>query len=244
MRGLMRILLNIGNTHTQAAMATGEELGPITTWDSRHLLSALPQLLTQCEPQGKVLAACVVPQLRQKLQERLGERIAFVTCESYPHLDFSRYDRQALGGDRIANIAAAAAWSDGAPVLVLDCGSAITSEAITGEGIFQGGVILPGRTMQRRALATFTAQLPEIPTDAEMPPGCGKNTAQAIKAGVDWGALGAVKEIIAQTQKLSEFSDCKVLIIGGDAQFFTQNIPGSIAGPEDFTLQGVQLAQM
>jgi len=241
----MRLLLNIGNTHTQIAPETDLGVGEISTLDSPRLPEALPAFLQrQDDPQCRLLAACVVPALRQALQERLGERIAFVSCRAYPNLDFSSYDTTTLGADRIANAAAAVHCCGGAPVLVLDCGSAITSEAVAHGALFCGGVILPGRALQRRALAAFTAQLPEIPLDDDLPAPCGKNTAQAIQAGVDLGLLGAVREIIARTRALPEFTACSVLAVGGDAPFFVRNIPGLVAGPADFTLQGVRLAQL
>ena len=241
----MRLLLNIGNTHTQIAPETELGVGEISILDSSRLLEVLPAFLQrQDEPQCRLLAACVVPALRQALQECFGERIAFVSCNAYPNLDFSGYDTTTLGADRIANVAAAAHCCGGAPVLVLDCGSAITSEAVAHGTLFRGGVILPGRALQRRALAAFTAQLPEIPMDEDIPTPFGTNTAQAIKAGIDLGLLGAVREIIARTRNMPEFATCSVLAVGGDAQFFIRNIPGLIAGPADFTLQGVRLAQL
>lgn len=240
----MRILLNIGNTHSQFALETAQGVGKISTLNSRELCAELAVLLAQqATDDWQMLAACVVPALRQALQERFGRQIAFVSCESYPQINFERYDTRTLGADRIANVAAAVDWRPGAK-LILDCGTAITSEAVSAEAEFFGGVILPGRAMQRRGLGTFTAQLPEIALEDDFPPALGTTTVQAIKAGVDLGALGAVKEIIARTHTIPEFAECEVLAIGGDAPFFVKNIPGLLAGPADFTLRGVRLAQV
>jgi len=187
-------------------------------------------------------AACLVPAVRELLHERYPGRFMFVSAASYPWIDFSSYDISTLGADRIANAAAAQALDDGA-ILVLDCGTCITSEAIDAKGTFRGGAILPGRAMLRKSLASFTAQLPEIPMSMQCPSALGQNTAEAIAAGVDLGIIGAVKEIISKTRQAPGLEKCRIIAIGGDAQFFKQNIAGLQQGEANFTLQGISLAK-
>ncbi len=239
----MRFLLNIGNTHTQIARedAAGVEL--FETIPTAGLLQhSSVASLDQQSGDWSAKASCVVPAVQKFLQKRYPGRILFISAASYPGIDFSRYDVRTLGADRIANAAAAQALKAGS-VLVVDCGTCITTEAIDAGGIFRGGAILPGRAMLRRALSVFTAQLPEIPIRRNSPPPLGRNTVEAIAAGVDLGALGAVGEIISKTKQEPGLEQCRVIAVGGDAAYFIENIPGLEAGSDAFTLRGISLAK-
>jgi len=84
--------------------------------------------------------------------------------------------------------------------IVVDLGTAITVDLVESDGAFAGGAILPGIGMAGRALADQTDALPHIVLKpAEAPPSpVGKTTKSAIEAGLYWGAVGAVGELIAQ----------------------------------------------
>jgi type III pantothenate kinase len=87
--------------------------------------------------------------------------------------------------------------------VVVDLGTAITVDLLDAEGAFCGGAILPGIALSARALEEHTDALPRIELDhLEKPPAAvGKSTAPAIEAGLYWGAVGAVRELIAQMSK-------------------------------------------
>ena len=92
----------------------------------------------------------------------------------------------------------------------------------------------------RRALNAGTAQLPEVPLADAPPEHPGKNTADAIRLGVDGGALGMVREVGRRLSAGLELGS--VILTGGDAAFFAPHFPNwRVAAPE-FTLQGIRLA--
>ena len=225
------ILLDIGNTHTRIARSDGAAIRILRTLATAELSAAD---LPDGEP---VAAVSVVPLAAERLKSR---RIEFVTAENCGDLiDFSAVDSSTLGADRAANAIAAAEFYE-LPALVVDCGSAITCELV-GEGRkFLGGAIAPGRKLQRLALHTGTAQLPEIALAPTPPQAPGRTTAEAIRLGVDAGAVGTVRElarIMGNAAKLRS-----IILTGGDAGFFAAAFPGWSVAPEDFTLQGVRLA--
>ena len=101
------------------------------------------------------------------------------------------------------------------PAIVVDFGTAITVDLVTAEGEFAGGAILPGLRMQARSLHQGTASLPEItlelegassqdaagpivPLGSRSPAAVGTSTEGAIAAGIYWGGVGAVRELIAR----------------------------------------------
>jgi len=81
------------------------------------------------------------------------------------------------------------------PLLVVDAGSAITVDVVSADGVFQGGAILPGFAASAIALARISPKLPQIDvtqiSSAAYP---GRNTEEALAAGVYWGAVGAVRQ--------------------------------------------------
>jgi type III pantothenate kinase len=87
--------------------------------------------------------------------------------------------------------------------VVVDLGTAITVDLLEADGAFCGGAILPGTALSARALAEHTDALPRVDLDhLEHPPAAvGKSTVRAIEAGLYWGAVGAVRELIAQMTK-------------------------------------------
>jgi type III pantothenate kinase len=82
--------------------------------------------------------------------------------------------------------------------IVLDLGTAIKVDVVTSAGAFAGGAILPGLAMSARALEEQTDALPRVAVDQwqSPPPALGKSTEPAIEAGLFWGAVGAIRELV------------------------------------------------
>src|SRR5262249_37288876 len=94
------------------------------------------------------------------------------------------------GSDRaLAVFGATRIVPPGRPGLVVMCGTAITVERITTEGVWQGGAIAPGLGQTARALNLMTAQLPFIEL-SHTPPACGRGTVDSLKAGLILGLVG------------------------------------------------------
>ena len=225
------ILLDIGNTHTRIARSDGAAIRILRTIPTAELtVGDLPA-------DGPVAAASVVPEAAERLKPRGVEFITAARCGGL--IDFSGVDASTLGADRAANAIAAAEFYE-LPALVVDCGSAITTELVDEKRRFLGGAIAPGRMLQRRALHAGTAQLPEVALAASPPTGSGRTTAEAISLGVDAGTIGMVRELVRVMGEAVKLRT--VILAGGDAKFFAAAFPEWRVAPEDFTLQGVRLA--
>jgi type III pantothenate kinase len=129
------------------------------------------------------------------------------------------------GSDRaLAVYGALELMQPGQPGLVIMCGTAITVERITAEGIWQGGAIAMGLGLAARALHHFTAQLPLIDL-SEGPPRWGRGTAASLEAGVFWGTVGGIRElIIRQVEDLG--ARPWLVWTGGDAERLAAWITG------------------
>lgn len=104
-----------------------------------------------------------------------------------------------------------------APLITVDCGTAVTINAANTRRKCLGGAILPGVGTQLRALHHFTQLLPEVEPGFEDATS-GTNTAQAMRIGVVRGIGGAIKEIVESiVGKEFQGESPLVFITGGDA---------------------------
>ena len=106
---------------------------------------------------------------------------------------------QRVGMDRLlAAVAANQLRAADRAAIVVDLGTAIKVDLVTTGGAFAGGAIMPGLSMAARALAEQTDALPlvEVGHWESPPPSLGKATTAAIEAGLFWGAVGAIRELI------------------------------------------------
>jgi type III pantothenate kinase len=124
-----------------------------------------------------------------------------------------------LGIDRaLATIAVNRIQLPETPAIIISLGTACTVNLISGDGVFLGGAILPGLGMAGEALHIGTTSLPMIsPDDWVLPDNAvGKNTSEAIAAGVFWGTVGAIDRLI-QEQQRALATKPQLFLTGGDA---------------------------
>jgi type III pantothenate kinase len=132
-----------------------------------------------------------------------------------------------VGIDRLlAAFAANRLREPGKAAIVVDVGTAITVDLLTVEGAFAGGAILPGIAISALALADQTDALPQLEIDSldEPPVALGKSTTEAIEAGLYWGAVGAVRELIGQLS--AGFTESPEIFLTGGASSHVAGLLG------------------
>lgn len=151
-----------------------------------------------------------------------------------------------VGVDRLANaLAARHLCRTGQGAIVVDAGTALTVDLVDEAGTFAGGAILAGPRLAARALQHGTATLPEAPLPTPPAPAAvGKSTVGAIQAGLVWGAVGAVRELVGRmTAELSV--PPAVVVTGGDAPWLAPALSDehlAIEVHEHLTLVGAWIA--
>lgn len=117
-----------------------------------------------------------------------------------------------IGSDLVSNAyAAASIYKD--DCIVVDFGTALSVTVVSKDYHVKGVAIAPGLKTAMKALHGNTAQLPEVPLSLPAS-AIGKNTTHAIQAGVLWGYVGLVKEIVHRMK--GELGDSyKVIATGG-----------------------------
>ena len=136
-----------------------------------------------------------------------------------------------VGADRIVNaIAAFEKFGKGlgAPLIVLDFGTATTLDAITAKGEYLGGAICPGVTISADALFQRAARLPRI--DVRKPASViGQTTVGAMESGLFYGYVGMVEGLVRRMSAE----------LGGDAICVATGGLASIISPETTLIQHV-----
>jgi len=118
---------------------------------------------------------------------------------------------ETVGADRLAQ--ASAAWArTRAACVVVSMGTAITIDAVNARGEFVGGLIAPGLRLMARALHEHTALLPEVAPGRMRSP-LGRDTREAIRAGVSFAAEGLIRAALSRHRG-------RVYGTGGDAPLF------------------------
>lgn len=151
-----------------------------------------------------------------------------------------------VGMDRLANaVAANRLRAPGNSAIIISMGSAITVDLVSAAGAFAGGAIMPGMAMAARALEEFTDLLPLVEVH-EPPAPLGKSTVEAIRAGVYWGAVGAVRELVSRLAE--RHAPVEILLTGGAAPDFAAVLTKEEDPPLRFvpnlTLSGIAIAAM
>ncbi len=134
-----------------------------------------------------------------------------------------------VGADRLFAARGAAEWVGGSAIVV-DAGTALTVDAVRWEGpggappAFLGGAIAPGPGLLARALAEGAARLPRIePRPA--PPALGRETREAISAGVGVGLWGAAAELARRVGLEAGLAGAPRVLTGGARGFLLEPVP-------------------
>ncbi|PIF05855.1 MAG: type III pantothenate kinase [Draconibacterium sp.] len=221
----MNLVIDIGNTRTKFSVFNrGEVLitVPVEEFDPGHV----DILLDEHPGLNQAILASVKeysPQLREKLQQKFD---LFIELDENTPLPIENLyqSKNTLGKDRIAAVVGAFDLYPGENVLVIDAGTAITYDFINELGQYLGGNISPGIEMRLKALHTFTGKLPLV-KQRDWNRLFGTSTEEAILGGV---LNGIVYETDKTIDTFKEFyKNLKVIITGGNAQFFDKKLKNS-----------------
>ncbi len=143
-----------------------------------------------------------------------------------------------IGPDRIVD-AVAAYEKYGGPVIVIDFGTATTYDVVSGDGVFEGGVISPGIRTSARALWGDAAMLPEI--EIKKPDSViAKETVSSMQGGLVFGYIGQTEYIIKKI-KAAGFADAKVVATGGLGNIIVPETDVIDIYDPNLTLEGLRL---
>ena len=230
----MILTIDIGNTHTSAALFDGPDtphhwtLATVLHRTADEYFVVVDRLLSvdgvdRSRIRGAIIAS-VVPPLTAVWGDLAGrlvgkDNVLIMDAETPTGVE-NRYDSpRDVGADRLANAVAAKA-ACGCPVIVVDFGTATTLDVVSTDGAYLGGAILPGLDLSAEALYTKTARLPRV---SVVDPGSaiGNSTDRSIQAGIFYGTLGAIDSLI-ERMWAELGGPCAVLATGGNGEAFAR----------------------
>lgn len=206
------LTIDIGNTSTKLGVFEDERL--IHAVHGRGLgPEAVEAMLDYCSVDG--IAYCAAGNDEFGIRAALEDGdIPFLALDSARlPIEVDYLTPSTLGQDRIA--AAVGAVTPGGSALVVDAGTALTCDAVV-NGRFIGGNISPGVGLRFESLHQYTARLPLVSAEGDLPQ-FGVDTLTAIRAGV---VGGVTAEIVNDYRNLTtRFADhdIKLILTGGDA---------------------------
>jgi type III pantothenate kinase len=194
----MLLLIDAGNTRIKwalagdnAALGQWSDAGAVAHSELNHLPARW-----QDQPITRAIVANVAGlKVRDQLQLMLATT-AITWFASVPELAGMRNayrNPSQLGCDRFAAAIGARALEPGKALIVATCGTATTIDAVSADGVFLGGMILPGLGLMASSLARNTAQLPQIAASDALRAGFADNTDDAILSGCLSAQAGAIE---------------------------------------------------
>ncbi len=143
-----------------------------------------------------------------------------------------------VGADRIVN-AVAGYEKFRTPLIIVDFGTATTFDYVNGKGEYCGGAIAPGLMISMEALFQKASKLPRV--EIIKPPGIiAKNTVNSMQAGIFYGYVGLVEEIVGRMKRESR-ENPKVIATGGLAGLVAPESKTIDAVEEYLTLEGLRI---
>ena len=199
----MLLLVDAGNTRVKWALA--QETAAPGEWiaSGAALHADLDTAGAGWQGQGvtrAIVANVAGIDVRERLAQLLGPIATewFVSSAERAGLVNGYREPARLGCDRFAAAIGARALAPGRALVVATCGTATTIDAVSADGRFVGGMILPGLALMAGSLARNTAQLPRAMADGAPPPLFADNTNDAIVSGCLSAQAGAIERAVAQ----------------------------------------------
>ena len=191
--------------------------------------------------EGSIVSSVVPPLLnsfKTAIRKLTGKSCLIVGPGIRTGLNIRMDNPAELGGDLIVAAVAGIAQY-GAPLLLVDMGTATTITAVDADGCFVGGCICPGVKISMEALTGRTAQLPGISLDKPQR-AIGKNTRDCMRSGIMLGAAAMLDGLLDRMeQELG--APTKVVATGGISRFVLPLCRREILYDGSLMLKGLQL---
>lgn len=198
----------------------------------------LAEVVAPAQPMHAVVSCVAGEEVRAVLAEGLGRMGSMALWLQARADDFgvhNRYDEPAqLGADRYALLVAGVQLGL-APCVIVGAGTAVTVDALDGNGTFLGGLIAPGPELMRQALGTGTAGVRTLTGRVQDFP---RSTGDAVETGI-WRALtGAVEDMRGRLSRATG-RPVAVVLTGGEAQALAAHVSEPRRVVEDLVLEGL-----
>ena len=250
----MLLVIDVGNTNMEFGIYRGEELiGSFRLMtDANRTSDELGLWLCQYFQRfglelgqvEDVVIGSVAPQVMHTLSRAIrtyvGREPLVVDDGLDPGLPYAAGGGdERLGPDRAAaDVAAIVKY--GAPVIVLDFGTATTLDAVSRDGVYLGGCITAGVRVSVDGLFQKTALLPRVEL-VKPDTVLGLTAVGQIQAGAVLGYIGAIEYLIRQARAEMGEPEAKVVATGGLSRMVADNTGLIDAVDPQLVLDGLRM---
>lgn len=248
----MLLCLDVGNTHILGGIYKEGQLAARFRY-ATNMIGTADQLgiflinilqTNNIDPKEiTATAVCsVVPSydytIRHTISMYLKSQYFFLQAGVKTGLNVKVKNPNEVGADRIANAIGGVNAYPNKNLVIIDMGTATTLCVVAKNRDYLGGAIMPGMRLAMQSLSSSTAKLTEV--DIEKPTAfIGRTTRESIQAGLYYGQLGALKEIIAGIRNdIFNNEEATVIGTGGFSQLFRDKNLFDVILP-DLVLQGL-----
>jgi type III pantothenate kinase len=247
----MFLAIDVGNTQTAIGVFDGDTVvnqWRLTSMRDRTMDEYSVMLRGFLEPagytpshfEGAAMSSVVPPvatALRPALQTIVGSDVLVVGPGIKTGLAIKIDNPREVGADRIVN-SVAALEDYGAPVIIVDFGTATTFDVVDEDGNYSGGAIAPGLEVSMDGLVAATAALRRVDL-VEPRSVVGKGTVEAIQSGLLYGYAGLVDGIL---QRIEEETGASLTVAtGGLAPVITPLCRSELTVDSSLTLRGLHI---
>ena len=229
------LCFDFGNTRKKVAIFQDAELKEIMVLKD-DTVETIQSLINQFQPAKSILSSVIDHNVA--IEELLAAKTKFHKLSHFTKVAFTTPvgKPETIGADRLALTAAAVHFYPDKNNLVIGLGTCVTYNFINKYHEFVGGAISPGMEMRLKALNYYTAKLPLVKADSNLPL-IGYDTTTNILTGV---VLGMAKEIDGFIEAYRErFRNFNVLLTGGDIVYLASHLKNKIFADPDLIFKGL-----
>lgn len=238
----MNLLIDLGNSRLKWAAQDAQSwrMGALAYEDP--IERAWTQAWRELRPDAVILCSVgpewVTDQLVAWVRVRWDLRVTRVRAQAEGYGLRNHYEEpETLGADRWVALVAARARYQGR-LCVVDCGTAVTVDALSETGEFLGGAILPGFAAMRRGLNVC---IPSLPATGGRDDDClARTTADGVATGTHYAVVGAVERLLEEYERTLG-APLPVVLTGGDAGLLVPDLRYAVTEVPDLVLRGLAL---
>jgi type III pantothenate kinase len=231
------LAIDVGNTRVKWGLHDGRRWRT-RAWIETGSVSGLKTVFARLPELDAIVISNVAGEpLRRKLPRMLPAKPAPVWLRStrvQAGVKSSYAVPGQLGCDRWASLIGAYQLF-GVAAVVVNAGTALTVDALTAEGVFAGGLIVPGVDLMRTALAENTAGLKRRPGKFSFFPDA---TGDAIMSGAINASCGAIERMAGFLEDAGQTAPLCV-ISGGGAALLVPHLNLEVKLVDNLVLEGL-----
>jgi type III pantothenate kinase len=229
------ICFDFGNTRKKVAVFKEAEIKEVIVLPDDSV-ETIQLLVDRLQPSRSILSSVI--DHNTAIEELLKTKTKFHKLNHLSKVSITTPvgKPETIGADRLALACAAVHFYPTTNNLVIGMGTCVTYNFINKYHEFIGGAISPGMEMRFKSLNQYTAKLPLIAADSNVPL-MGYDTSTNILTGV---VLGMAKEIDGFIDAYKEkYRNFNVLLTGGDIVYLASHLKNKIFADPDLIFKGL-----